>query len=132
LRNTDAGIINQLTFTHNRIRRELQEYFGGVRLFADEQGAKVRDAVELYRTTERELAATMDQTLFDQPTQDDVRSEEGRLRSLESGRSSSARAVPARGSSFPLATAAGISLLRTVLAAPVRHQRRPVGWVAGP
>jgi hypothetical protein len=83
LRNTDAGIINQLMLTHNRIRRELQEYFGGVRLFADEQGAKVRDAVELYRTTERELVETLDQTLFDQPTQHDVRRELGRLRALD-------------------------------------------------
>jgi hypothetical protein len=82
-RNMDAGIINQLTFTHNRIRRELQGYFGGVRAFADEQGDKVRDAVELYRTTDRELAETLDQTLFDRPTQDDVRSVVGRLSSLD-------------------------------------------------
>jgi hypothetical protein len=78
LRNVGAGIINQLTFTHNRIRAELQEYFSAVHTFTAEQGDKVADAVHIYETTEWEIAVTLDQSLFSQPLQDAVREMGGR------------------------------------------------------
>jgi hypothetical protein len=40
LRNTEAGIINQLTLTHNRIRREVTNYFDAVAVFGIDQSTK--------------------------------------------------------------------------------------------
>src|SRR5690606_21481571 len=66
------GIINQLTSTHDRIRKEVAAFFDGVKKFAEDEGENVKEAVTLYETVDRELAATLDQTLFDQSTQYEV------------------------------------------------------------
>src|SRR5690606_13854353 len=72
LSNARAGIINQLTSTHDRIRKEVAAFFDGVKKFAEDEGENVKEAVTLYETVDRELAATLDQTLFDQSTQYEV------------------------------------------------------------
>lgn len=83
LSNGRAGIINQLTSTHNRIRHEVDAFFGGVKRFAEDEGENIREAVTLYETLDHDLAATLDQTLFDQPTQDEVKEMGGRSSDLD-------------------------------------------------
>lgn len=77
-----TGVINLLAGTHSRVRQDVLDFFHAVDTFGNDQGAKVQEAVELYETTDRELAETLDQTLFDQPTQDDVREMGGRASEL--------------------------------------------------
>jgi hypothetical protein len=64
LRNAEAGLINLIAGTHNEIRSEVVDYFGSVRSFAITQGENVSESIELYESTDEELAATLDQTLW--------------------------------------------------------------------
>jgi hypothetical protein len=64
LRNVTAGIINYLAGTHNRVRSEVTDYFDEVREFAADQGDKVQEAVEIYETTDMEIAEMLDASMF--------------------------------------------------------------------
>jgi hypothetical protein len=64
LRNAEAGLINLISGTHNRIRGEVVGYFGDVRSFGTGQGDKVAESIDLYQRTDEELATTLDQTLW--------------------------------------------------------------------
>lgn len=95
-RTSGAGIINHLAGTHARIRDEVTTYFAEVRNYATQQGEKVRESVDLYWSTDMEVAATLDQSLWSIEAQEssaDARAR-GRSSGLDPGRPEAMRWEP--------------------------------------
>lgn len=73
LRNAQTGVINYLAGTHDRVRGDVREYFDEVHTFASGQAARVQEAVDLYETTDFELAADLDASLYQPARRAEVR-----------------------------------------------------------
>ncbi len=63
-RNAATGIINIISGTHNRIRNEVTAYFDQARKFGGGQSEKIREAIALYESTDMEIAAMLDASLY--------------------------------------------------------------------